>query len=167
MPFFVTGLPRSRTAWLANALTTDFSFCRHEALLDGVTAMVPWLSGAPRRGDSDSGLSLVWPMIRKSFPEAPLVIVKRDPMEVRTSAVKFLGNSFNVSGVLEVIGRMEEGIKELEASEPHLSVRFEDVGNVGTGARIWEHLLPDLPFNAARWEFLNGLNVQQDLSKWV
>src|SRR5262245_11295408 len=30
MPFFVPGLPRSRTAWLANWLTTDTSLCLHD-----------------------------------------------------------------------------------------------------------------------------------------
>lgn len=166
MPFLVTGLPRSRTAWLANALTTDHSFCRHEALLDGVTALVPWLSGASRRGDSDSGLPLVWPMVRNAFPEAPLVIVKRDPMQVRASAVKFLGDRFDVSKLLDVISSMESALKEIEVTELHLSVRFEDVGNVETGAKIWKYVLPDLPFDPVRWTFLNTLNVQQDLSKF-
>ena len=93
-PFFITGLPRSRTAWLANFFTTQTAFCFHDRCKDGWTAawveqslkMVAqgFVPGSPPArythvGDADSGLMLIAPQLVVMFPDARWLFVKNTP----------------------------------------------------------------------------------------
>jgi hypothetical protein len=73
--YIITGLPRSRTAWIAQYMTAGGSLCVHE--LWDVPPLV--------RGVSDSGA--VWSQERlfKEHPQAKWVVIRRDIREVIAS----------------------------------------------------------------------------------
>lgn len=78
--FFITGLPRSRTAWLANWFTAGDAFCFHDASKNGWTAasIAGQLNSVQARfvGDSDSGLLPVASDIVDLFPDARWLFVR-------------------------------------------------------------------------------------------
>lgn len=81
MNFFVTGLPRSRTAWFANYFTSGDVFCWHEAM-NGITSKDEYYArmSDPRYrliGNADSGLYL-----GGYIEGCPLVVIERDVDEV-------------------------------------------------------------------------------------
>lgn len=115
-PFYVTGLPRSRTAWLSVALSDwQQSVCLHEPLArmtygtyerpdpdtDTMTTVEGRLvlsnltsallsMGRPFAGIADSGLPVVAPDLPTLLP-GPVLVVWRDPDEVIESLVNYLG----------------------------------------------------------------------------
>jgi hypothetical protein len=78
MNFFVTGLPRSRTAWFSKWLPD----CLHEGI-EGCFNHKDFVEKLGNRGDSDSAL-MFFP-IERYFPRSPVVIVERDFDEVMSS----------------------------------------------------------------------------------
>lgn len=75
MNFFVIGLPRSRTAWLANFLTYE-KHCFHEGL-EGCRNLDDYRQKIGTEcGDSSTALMLM--DINKEFPRAPVVIIDSD-----------------------------------------------------------------------------------------
>lgn len=75
MDYFIVGLPRSRTAWLANFMTYDCSFCFHEGLVEagsveGLMDLKKLCPDAFVIGNSDSGLPLFADATLKAFPDA-------------------------------------------------------------------------------------------------
>ena len=69
--FFVVGLPRSRTAWMANFLTYDDHYCYHEAI-NGCKSMDEYKE---KLGNfiGDSSTSLMLMDIEKNFPDSKIV----------------------------------------------------------------------------------------------
>lgn len=77
-PFFITGLPRSRTAWMAAYLTGGDVLCHHELMKFCKSKEEFYQSfrhPALRVGDSDSGLPDT--EFQKIFPRAPTIIIER------------------------------------------------------------------------------------------
>lgn len=116
MRFFITGLPRSRTAWFSAMFTaTDDVFCYHDGL-NGCKSLEEFKDKLSRRkepivGDSDSGLLLV--DLDRHFPGCKKVLIRRDPEECKESLDEFLGKEhadtidacipfMNIHGALEV-----------------------------------------------------------------
>lgn len=88
--FFVLGLPRSRTAWLANCLTFGESFCFHDGLA-GCMSVGEYKEklqkpGYSLVGDSDSGLLFL--DLNYLFPDSPKLIIHRDLGECQASMQK-------------------------------------------------------------------------------
>ena len=79
MNFFITGLPRSRTAWLANYFSTGDVFCWHEAMAGITCKQDYWARLATTHykhvGNSDCTL-----FMGGYIHGAPLVII--DPITV-------------------------------------------------------------------------------------
>lgn len=88
MNFFITGLPRSRTAWLAVVATTGAAICHHEPRSgDFASARDLWASG-DGVGISDAGLGLHLSRILAEIGPRVL-IVDRDPDAVLASFERF------------------------------------------------------------------------------
>jgi len=68
--FFLTGLPRTRTAWFSEYLD-----CFHEGI-EGCSTYSEYVNKLGDSGDSSS-LLMYFPL-REYFPDSPLVIVERD-----------------------------------------------------------------------------------------
>lgn len=97
--FFVTGLPRSRTAWIANYLTWGKTFCFHDGFVglahpleirkkfDAIHA-----KGFETVGNSDPANLYFLDTLIKDFPDAYWVLIKRDLKECRESASQAFGH---------------------------------------------------------------------------
>jgi hypothetical protein len=99
--FFITGLPRSRSAWFANLFTWGDSICYHDALYDDAVNSLCWsnslrslqsrlLNGT--RGHSDASNLLAWEHFRNWFPDAKWVVVERPLEEVLESSTAIYPN---------------------------------------------------------------------------
>lgn len=79
MKFFITGLPRSRTAWFAAFMTHDDIFCWHEAL-NGCLSKQDFYDRMElpfkHVGNADCGLILT--NFQEKYPDAPTVVIHRE-----------------------------------------------------------------------------------------
>ena len=156
-PFFIAGLPRSRTAWLANFLTTDESFCYHELTADclDLAEMPEHFRRTGRRlvGDADTSLALLYKPIKKLFPGARWAVIERPVEEVEKSLRDDLGITLD-PGLLDLLLENLEIIKR-----DALVVSFNDFTE-STARFIWAWCLPGIDFDEARWKLLDPLLIQ-------
>lgn len=169
VPFFITGLPRTRTAWLANLFTTDTTVCFHEPResIEAIVAAYPEL----RIGVADSTLPMKYPGLREKWPQARWLYVKRNPADAMRSFVKFTRNHYRLLN--REIHRYWEmhhtaslglgGEKGLDL----MGIRFEDLSDPARIAQVWEFLLPDVPFNPLRLQVLENLKIEQDIERRI
>lgn len=185
--FYITGLPRSRTAWLSVAMSDwRVSACLHEPLVRvtyGRPAQVhpidrdiiPGTEGVdvaelarmldatrcPRTGISDAGLPIVAPELPELMP-GPILIVWRDPTEVIDSLTAYLGGDRDVhaGGVALMHQKLQDfGLRHKDRA---LIVNFEDLSSMAIMRSIWTHLLPGVPFQRRRIESLQRLRIDPD-----
>lgn len=159
-PFLITGLPRSRTAWLALAATTERSICFHEPL----SRMREWQDvGALWRsedyeftGISDSALGFHLDHILET--SAPRTLIVERPVE---DVIKSLA-AIDVSGddycrlLAEYLGRQK--------SHPLVKrVAFSDLADMAVVAECLRWLMPGLGVDMNKLGELQKLNVQADM----
>lgn len=164
-PFFITGLPRSRTAWLANLFTTDRSFCHHDlSCRVGSLKELLFLLRKRHVGDSDSGLMAIYPQLIERLPDSPWVLVRRDFDLAWESLSRFLTGTMLTNLTDEV--RMElrqsyDDVCRLMLGNPKcLIVDFTTLANITQIDRVWRHCLPDLPFDVYRAQTLEKFHVE-------
>lgn len=158
VPYFVLGQPRSRLAWMANALTHGASYCMFEGSLgcvsiDDLAARLT-RTASPRPGNSDCTNAMLLPRILERWPNARLVVVNRDTDAVAVSLAR-LGLEADPKR-LQAIRR---GLDLASRLDNTLVVPFQDLGIAEVGAALWEHLGLE-GFDARRWRMLDELNVQ-------
>lgn len=93
--FWITGLPRSRTAWLSIAATTGNSICHHEpGYGDYETAAALWrgLGKYPSVGIADAGMGMIIDRILWDFSPKTLII-ERPVSEVFDSFLAYNGEA--------------------------------------------------------------------------
>lgn len=159
-PFFITGFPRSRSAWLANFLTYKDSFCFHDAIQHcwaDPKKLRELFNEVPERyvGNSDSGIAFYIDSILENFPDSKFVIVKRDFADVEASLSKIMG--FNTEPLLRLC---QEHLAKMEEKVSPLIVTFDELNTVEGCEKVWAYCLPDIPFNRKRWEILKDLKVE-------
>lgn len=172
--YFVTGLPRSRTGWLANLLTVmPGSFCFHDgsvrcgdvAEMRGMMGEV----GCDYVGNADSGLPWIWEELLVGFRKARLVVVLRSKDEVTKSFKDYFGR-YPYPGMgktaLDGTGKMVgEGCRKLYEMiegwprEQLLTVDFAGLEEERVVQSVYSFLLPRVVFSSRRWELLNALRV--------
>ena len=156
-PFFIAGLPRSRTAWLANFLTTDESFCYHELTADccDLAEMPDAFRRTGRRivGDADTSLALLHEPIKKLFPGARWVVVERPAEAVAKSLRDDLGIVIDPG----LLNQLQENLEVIKRDA--LVVSFDGF-SVNTARFVWAYCLPGIDFDEARWKLLDPLIVQ-------
>jgi hypothetical protein len=164
--FFVTGLPRSRTAWAANFLSVAPAFCWHDGLANtpSLEAFQKKMETAEICGDSDSGLAFFYDELRALYPKARWVVLRRDPEEVVVSLVRmhpYLGmptiNAHEARGMVEAAS---QHLDRIAADPATLELRWSDL-SLREGARaLWWHCLRDeVAWRNERWEQLRDMNV--------
>lgn len=173
-PYFITGLPRSRTAWLANLLTWGESFCWHEAsAAGGLTVEGMWevMKGAPRGmryvGNSDPNLGLMANELLEGFPESRFVVVLRDVDECATGMMKAMVQerlkAVDASKLRDLLNRLLWGLASFGflPKERLLHVRYEDLDREEMVRAVWEFCVPEMAFPRERHEMLQGMRVTQ------
>lgn len=173
-PFFITGLPRSRTAWLANFFTWRESFCHHDALRMGlsVEALREQLESVPARyvGDSDSGLVMFAEQIVKEWPDARWLLVQRPVRECLESYQNYFPRHpypsvpvLTGADAATVFDYMRRHCERLSGIVPSLNLAVMDADAMDdeTSMRnMWQWILPTVPFPLGRWRMLTTMNVR-------
>lgn len=188
MDYLITGLPRTRTAWLANLMTYGPSFCSHELItvagLDGAVGHLSRLN-YKFKGVSDSGAGWCWKRILMKFPDIKVLRITRPWKEAAESHYRYFSDN-PIPGMDTPSLPMTEVIcqhldKELDAmansllgpllSSPkkirgYRTVNFTDLHNELTCAWIWEWLVPNEPFNRERWALLDKMRINLASEKY-
>jgi hypothetical protein len=160
-PFYITGLPRSRTAWLARVFTLGRVRCLHDAAarfgvdrLPDVLASVGGMAGV-----SDSGLALV----RDKLPVGKWLVVRRDFQRAAESFLSMPRYRFETGDhprSLAPLYEIEHGLKEIERTEDCRTVAFDDLDDEQTVRAAWKFLIGDAePWCAWHWDEMRHLRV--------
>ena len=158
--FFITGLPRSRTAWLSCFFTHGNVACRHEALRHDLSALGlrKTLDETPGEyaGDSDSALPLMAAQIGRMFPEAPVAVVRRSPTECRESLERVYGSE-DLANLA-----VDQTLRGLDVLSGCMKTREFDYARLPADLReMWEFLVPGEPFPEWRVNELLDLQIEQ------
>lgn len=182
-PFFITGLPRCRTAWLANFLTWGDSFCYHEAVtrcatmsdLTTIFRSVP--IGTRYVGDADPSLGYVPLAILEEYPDCRIAFIHRpleESVESEWNAITWDGSpafeKATKEGIQEQLVQLSLGISHLWKNLPphrRMMTTFKDLEKETIVETIWHFCLPNTPFPRKRYEMLEDLRVTQMAGKLV
>jgi len=164
MPFFIVGLPRSRTAWTATWLTTIPGVrCYHDGLR-GVRSIEEYRAKLERPGlvgDCDSGLLLCWRQIEKLYPTSPWVVITRDPKAVTRSLARL-----SVPSAREVAAKGFEELRALSAAFPEerlLILASSDLDDPEAAERICAHI--GAPFRVEHWRAFRPILIEAKLEE--
>lgn len=144
--FFVVGLPRSRTAWLANFLTYDGYFCYHEGV-DGCSTIQEYKNKLGNdKGDSCTALMML--NLQKEFPEAPVLIIESDVKR----AINFTKETYGKD-----LSKELKQLKEQMTFMKGLRIPVESIND--SLEEIWSYLI-GTPYDKERGDLLKQLNIQ-------
>lgn len=160
-PFFIVSLPRSRSAWLANLFTTDSTLCYHDRMFDKAL-----LRSDRHCGFSCSELFSQYNDIHASFPDAKWLLVKRNPIDALESFKKFQRGVIK-SGLEQEFAKRQQFLDSISLMRSVLTVEYNELDTEYVIERIWYHILPYKPWDAARFRLLDELRVEQHFDKAV
>ena len=160
--FFITGLPRSRTAWMATFISTHpHVHCYHEGLkgCHSKEAFMNRMRPVPLDeieqgrddllvGNSDSGLPLT--NFQDMFPGAPIVVIWRDFDEVAAAVTKLFGSM--TPAMREILDRTIVGMGKLVGL--HVDYNQLDARMVD----ICHHI--GIEYDMKQHQFLRQFNIQ-------
>ena len=160
--FFIFGLPRTRTSWLANLFTYSNSFCYHEALkfCNSINDFKVLLDEHDEQyvGNSDCSMINYFNEISTCFPNAKYVLIERKPSEVIESLLDFqLMDDYKITE--KWIDKLQNQINHIKSQNNMLCLNYKDLNDMGTCKELWKYLLPEIAFNEKRWYFLDELYV--------
>ncbi len=166
--FLITGLPRSRTAWLSALFSTDKVLCWHEPInkfgsIAAVKQMLENIDGYNVVGISDSSVGVEADFYINYFYDYPVVIINRDESEVIKSLVKFLG--INKSGATKIVDMVNEGLDAMRKLRVMVEVDYEDLNDSIIVKNIWDYCTNRMPFDFFRCELFQNLMINQHASK--
>jgi len=166
--FFILGLPRSRTSWLANFFTHTNTFCYHEALREvaSIEELKTLLENHDEQniGNSDCAMVPYIDEIVEIFPNAKILVVERKPHEVVESLLDFqLTEEYDKTE--QWINRLQKQINYIKKNYQTKSIKHTDLNNIEICKEIWDYLLPNLPFNQKRWKMLDDMYVNIQMTK--
>lgn len=162
-PFFITGLPRSRTAWLANWFTTGPTFCYHDRRFE---MFLVERNGARRTGFSGPEIVTQAGTIQDLYPDAPWIVVLRNSEKAFASFLDVMRRTkigLPLDQVEAVWNQRKNEVIHLCARPNVLPVDFSDLDQETVARRVWAHVLPGVAFDLERWKLLKEFNVQQQL----
>jgi hypothetical protein len=172
--FFITGLPRTRTAWSSHYFNTEGSYCVHEftGIIDSISDAKSFLEskGKPISGSADSALLQYQDEIECQFGfDVPIVIVERGILPVLSSLHKiFPFGILDIKG--EDFGDILTGAKELiedmkDRFTNVMTVPFDSLSDEGTMRGVHKHI--GIPFDRERFEYFSTVNISIIPSKWI
>jgi len=154
--FYITGLPRSRTAWLARVFTHGKVRCLHDPI-GRFGEKWQETAKALEAGVSDCGLSLICPELERGR----WLIVRRDFYDAADSFLRMPRYPFETGPRdLDVLRKMEAGLKEIERTQEHRTVSFDSLDDEHQMRGVWEFLVGDVePWCPWHWDEMRHLRV--------
>ena len=154
--FFITGLPRSRTAWMASFMTSGNAVCLHEPR--NWAAM--WNhDGAQHVGIADSGLGFQLQNIIDTY-EPQVLIIDRPKDEVEASLAA-LNTGLPRTNFVEIL---HKALSKFNSGEKNiLRVPYHLLSDMRTMQKIFWHLTPGEAFDEGRFMSMKDLNIQADV----
>ena len=164
--FFCTGLPRSRTGWLANLLTQGDSFCFLELFAQtiGMDAFELRMkdTGCPVVGVSEPSLLLLWQEVNARVPGSPWVLIERDPLESLNSFQRVFPQC-PANFIDNLVAQMKALAVGLNGQLLH--VPYDKLDDYQTCAVIVGKCTGQ-KLSRERWRLLDSLNVTQNGEKY-
>ena len=166
--FFITGLPRSRTSWLANFFTYNDSFCFHEATrfcssMNDLKELMQSHS-ASNIGNADPALLYIMDDLVKQFPSAKIVLIERELHETVDSFIDFY-TSYEYKNIQEWIEELFEKMEKIKKNYQVLTVKHNDLNNMDECRKVWNFILPGETFDEKRWNLLDELYINKLVDK--
>lgn len=167
MNFFITGLPRSRTAWLANFLTYDGNFCYHELCKSTSDPMeMKIMLHDPEyknMGNSDCVFPYYYKKLLPLLSDYKIVIIERDPEEVIRDMYDLnIINEESESSIKQAY-KLLDGIK----SDPnHITVPYEKLNDMNTMKAIWDFLF-GTKMDEMRWQEMDIQTIEVNWDKYM
>lgn len=164
-PFVVTGLPRSRTAWLSVFLTHGMVRCWHEGarVNESIHCLLERLSLDSRyiSGDSNSALCLKHGELIHAASKGlcNLVVIRRDPKECAESLERSL-EGIDISAQ-KIIDATMPGYARLADFSGALRVNFESLDDPASLRAIMQKIAPSETFPEKWWTQLHELRITQ------
>jgi len=147
MNFLVLGLPRSRTAWLANFLTFDGQFCYHEGM-NGCKSINEYKVKMKGKGDSNTGIMFF--DYESHFPSVKTIIIDSDV----NKSIEFGINVFNAdNNSIDLLKKIKLRLDNIDG----LHINLEDINDRLND--IWDFVSP-IKFNKDRADMLVKMNIQ-------
>jgi hypothetical protein len=165
-PFFVTGYPRSRTAWWAAFLSTGPVLCLHDPTA-WCDPLEPPVGRGERFGIADSGLATYAQALFEKWPGAPLLVVRRPREESFRSFCSWLPAETPLPAAQAGFSLVAGALDTLLLARPYHEILYTDLDDPLAVAEAWSFLLPDIPFSAARWEIFSRLRIETGGHPWV
>lgn len=160
--FLVTGLPRTRSAWIAALLTAHGAPCLHEpAVAYGRRVSLKEIFDDGYRG-------IVYPCagleygaeLPAAFMGHPVVVVDRDPHESRAELEKWSSMTFDDAKWREAVAANETVIRGFDARR----VRYADLDKFEIVDRMVRYLTGD-SLDPRIFKLFDSLDVQQHKGK--
>jgi hypothetical protein len=150
MDFIVMGAPRSGTCWAANWLNSEHALCLHDPLwrLD-LDQLDRFQTRKRYFGIACTGVAL-FPKHLAGHPARRVVLHR---------PIKEINRSLKRMGLDPVAPEFSDILQGVEGLHVHWLEVFTQPH------RIWEHLLPDVPFDEERHKELRNYNVQMDFER--
>ena len=165
--FFITGLPRSRTAWLSTFFTGNNCFCYHEVLRisNGFDDAIQKLLNRKEMyvGNSDSSLPIWMDKIDHILHRSPIVIVERSVDEVTSSLTKVFGK-YDYTRPLDLT---LEGLEIIKKRYNYISVDYNKLDEQACLEIIWGFCTPNIPFDKDKFEILKTINISIDSESFI
>jgi len=166
--FFITGLPRSRTSWLANFFTYNNSFCYHEAtrFCTDMSDLRDLMNGhsADNVGNADPAMLYIMNDAVNAFPNAKIVLIERELHETIDSFIDFY-TSYEYKRIQEWIEGLYEIMERIKQKYDVLTVRHDQLNQMEECRKIWNHILPGEKFDEKRWNLLDELYINKLVDK--
>jgi hypothetical protein len=155
-PFFIFGMPRSRTAWLANLFCTDSVHCFHE-----ISKAPPWDIRKTLESSAKDfvGLSepnmLLFAEAMELYPGSRVVVIERAFHDVTNSLLL----RAHAEIVAEVMRQQIEAIGKI-CLERHQYYGFNELDDIDRVLSLWNYLVPRVVPDVERIKQLMQFNVQ-------
>lgn len=143
--FCITGMPRSRTAWLAALLNTQNTETIHEYPLffPNLTQLKDWLySGTPVRphGYVDGFALIKHPeLVLEHFKDQPIVVILRNGDQVKQSWEQWTNTQITSGKYIEAAGQVTNFCIANRDNPNVLIVMYEDLDKYETCNSIVQH----------------------------
>lgn len=152
-PFFVFGLPRSRTAWLSAMLSLGSRICYHE-IESECESFADFTKTIRDDGNSSTAAWRLLPQLKIRFPKMRYIWVHRKANKLSESCAKA---GFPQFDQYRIEGLWHEAFALGAMNQK--TVKIEEV-TMQSCLDIWDHLIPNETFPYRKVQNLIRMNIQ-------